>query len=150
MGTMQLDLAIAGEKIVIAGLALQVFTFVVFLVAALDFQMRMDRRERTTTLASASASTTKGHLPVWRKTLYILYNVSTLILFRCTFRLVEYSMGNAAYLMKHEWTLYCFDAVPMVLVLVLLAVLRPSRYVEQALGKARIESAGETGLVEGK
>ncbi|CAN9464663.1 unnamed protein product [Alternaria alternata] len=90
MGTMQLALALAGEKIVIAGLALQVATFVVFLIASFDFQIH------------------------WKKMLYILYSVSALILFRCTFRLIEYAMGNAAYLIAHEWTLYCFDAVPMV------------------------------------
>jgi hypothetical protein len=45
MGTMQLSLALAGEKIVIAGLALQVATFVVFLVASFDFQIRMNRRQ---------------------------------------------------------------------------------------------------------
>lgn len=144
MGTMQLELAIAGEKIVIAGLALQVATFVVFLVASVDFQARMSRKEYPAFSAS------EERLPAWRKTLYILYSVSALILFRCTFRLVEYSMGNAAYLMAHEWALYCFDSVPMVLVLVLLAVLRPSQYVQQDLGKAEVESDGETGRRESK
>ncbi|RMZ71212.1 rta1 domain-containing [Pyrenophora seminiperda CCB06] len=145
MGTMKLELAIAGEKIVIAGLALQVATFVVFLGAALDFQGRMRGKPRAT---AASAAVPGEPLPVWLKTLYILYSVSALILFRCTFRLIEYSMGNAAYLIAHEWTLYCFDTVPMVLVLVLLAVLRPSQYVEQGRGKAEVDSDGEMGLEE--
>ncbi|KAJ4362299.1 hypothetical protein N0V83_010392 [Neocucurbitaria cava] len=107
MGTMQLALALAGEKIVIAGLALQVATFVVFLVAAVDFQTRMSRKAAhtpyTTTAAPSSADD-------WKKMLYILYSVSALILVRCTFRLIEYSMGNAGYLISHEWTLYVFDA----------------------------------------
>lgn len=146
MGTMQLKLAIAGEKIVIAGLALQVATFVVFLVASVDFQVRMNRKQ----YAASAFSASKERLPAWRKTLYILYSVSALILFRCTFRLVEYSMGNAAYLMAHEWALYSFDSVPMFLVLVLLAVLRPSQYVQQDLGKAEVESDSETGRLESK
>jgi hypothetical protein len=137
MGTMQLALALAGEKIVIAGLALQVATFIVFLVASIDFQIRMNRKR---THASAD----------WKKMLYILYSVSALILFRCAFRLVEYAMGNAAYLIAHEWTLYCFDAVPMFLVLVLLLVLQPSRYVEGSLEKSQVDGDRETGIVESK
>jgi hypothetical protein len=95
MGTMQLKLALAGEKIVIAGLALQVATFIVFLVASIDFHIRMNHKPD-------GADNTN-----WRKMLWILYSVSALILFRCTFRLIEYAMGNAAYLIAHEWTLYC-------------------------------------------
>ncbi|EUC35468.1 hypothetical protein COCCADRAFT_90632 [Bipolaris zeicola 26-R-13] len=124
MGTMQLSLAIAGEKIVIAGLALQVATFMVFLVAAGDFHLRMKRRV-------AGASGPVIDTP-WERMLYILYSVSALILLRCVFRLIEYSMGNAAYLIAHEWTLYCFDAVPMFLVVVLLLLFEPPRYVAQA------------------
>ena len=86
----------------------------------------------------------------WKKMLYILYSVSALILFRCTFRLIEYAMGNAAYLIAHEWTLYCFDAVPMVLVLVMLLVLQPSRYVEGDLRMAQADSDGETAVIERK
>jgi hypothetical protein len=137
MGTMQLALALAGEKIVIAGLALQVATFVVFLIASFDFQIRMNKKAD-----HASAD--------WKKMLYILYSVSALILFRCTFRLIEYAMGNAAYLIAHEWTLYCFDAVPMVLVLVMLLVLQPSRYVEGNLRMAQADSDGETAVKERK
>ncbi|KAI4652071.1 hypothetical protein J4E93_002268 [Alternaria ventricosa] len=137
MGTMQLALALAGEKIVIAGLALQVATFIVFLVASFDFQIRMNKKAD-----HPSAD--------WKKMLYILYSVSALILFRCTFRLIEYAMGNAAYLIAHEWTLYCFDAVPMFLVLVLLLVLQPSRYVEGNLGKPQVDRDPEIGTVERK
>jgi hypothetical protein len=114
MGTMQLSLALAGEKVVIAGLALQVFTFVLFLCAALDFQIRMQRR-----LGRGEMSDSNGQ---WKSMLKLVYALSALILFRCVFRLVEYAMGNAAYLIAHEWTLYAFDAVPMMTVLILLFV----------------------------
>lgn len=116
MGTMQLSLALAGEKVVIAGLALQVATFVVFLVAAVDFHARMKHTSKT------EQGMDNG---VWRKMLLVLYTLSSLILLRCVFRLVEYVMGNAAYLISHEWTLYVFDGVPMLAVLALLFVWRP-------------------------
>lgn len=139
MGTMQLDLAIAGEKIVIAGLSLQVATFIVFLVASIDFHIRMNRKDRTTTTEAAGD---------WKKMLWILYSVSALILFRCTFRLIEYSMGNAGYLIAHEWALYTFDAVPMFSVLVLLFVLQPAKYVAQERRKIDDLSDGETAMVQ--
>jgi hypothetical protein len=142
MGTMQLKLAIAGEKIVIAGLALQVATFVVFLVASIDFHIRMNRKDST-----ADNGETTGN---WRKMLWILYSVSALILFRCIFRLIEYAMGNASYLIVHEWTLYAFDAVPMFLVLILLLVLQPATYVSQGTERIKDSSDGEMGTVQNK
>ncbi|KAJ4290375.1 hypothetical protein N0V90_010591 [Kalmusia sp. IMI 367209] len=123
MGAMKLNLAIAGEKIVIAGLSLQVATFVLFLIAAIDFQIRMERKA---TIASTWGSASNGD---WKKMLWILYSVSSLVLLRCIFRLIEYAMGNASYLIAHEWTLYVFDTVPMFLTVVLLLVLQPTKYV---------------------
>lgn len=120
MGTMQLSLAIAGEKIIIAGLSLQVATFVAFIIVATDFHIRMNRKARNTPVADSSDE--------WRKMLWILYSVSSLILLRCIFRLIEYSMGNASYLMAHEWCLYVFDTVLMVLVLILMLILQPTKY----------------------
>jgi hypothetical protein len=151
MGTMQLSLALAGEKIVIAGLALQVATFVVFLIASVDFQIRMNRLSPQPALRTTFSSTrSSSDADNWRKMLYILYSVSALILFRCTFRLIEYAMGNAAYLIAHEWTLYCLDAVPMFGVLVLLLVLQPSKYVTEELGKGQEAGDEEAGVMESK
>lgn len=142
MGTMKLHLAIAGEKIVIAGLSLQVATFIVYLIASIDFHRRINRKTKTNSAENLSDE--------WKRLLRILYIVSALILFRCLFRLIEYAMGNAAYLIAHEWTLYVFDAVPMFLVLVLLLVLQPTKYVSLEAKKNEIEEAVEAGLVETK
>lgn len=129
MGSMKLKLVLAGEKIVIAGLALQVATFVFFLIAAIDFQVRMERK------AAVSASLCTSASNNWRKLLWILYSVSSLVLGRCIFRLIEYVMGNAAYPTVHEWTLYVFDTTPMFLVVVLLLVFQPTKYVEKEYKK---------------
>ncbi|KAL6704273.1 hypothetical protein ACN47E_008337 [Coniothyrium glycines] len=142
MGTMQLNLAKAGEKIVIAGLALQVATFGIYLIASIDFHRRMIR----STVTGEHTDVRLGDKHNWRKLFYILYSVSALILFRCGFRLVEYAMGNAGYLIAHEWTLYCFDAVPMFLVLVLLLVLQPAKYVTNASVEVQ-ESSDEEAIV---
>jgi hypothetical protein len=140
MGTMQLKLALAGEKIVIAGLALQVATFIVFLVASIDFHIRMNQKTQASTEVDMNGD--------WKKMLWILYSVSALILLRCAFRLIEYAMGNASYLISHEWTLYVFDSVPMFLVLMLLLVLQPSKYVSQQSEKVEEPSDGETGVAQ--
>lgn len=113
MGTMELSFALAGEKVVIAGLALQVATFVIFLVAAIDVHVHVNRASHVERNISHDA---------WKEMLCGLYILSALVLFRCVFRLIEYTMGNAAYLISHEWTLYTFDGVPMLVVLVLLFV----------------------------
>jgi hypothetical protein len=141
MGTMQLKLALAGEKIVIAGLSLQVATFVVFLIASIDFHIRMNRKTKAAAVSGEAAGD-------WKKMLWIIYSVSALILFRCTFRLVEYAMGNSGYLIAHEWTLYAFDAVPMFLVLVLMLVLQPTKYVSQVTEKVRGTDDAEMGRAQ--
>ncbi|KAJ4355409.1 uncharacterized protein N0V89_003425 [Didymosphaeria variabile] len=142
MGTMKLNLALAGEKIVIAGLALQVATFVFFLIAAIDFQIRMERKAAVPSSHGTAASTD------WRKILWILYSVSSLVLFRCIFRLIEYAMGNAAYLIAHEWTLYVFDTVPMFLTVVILLVLQPTKYVAKEYRKGSGGDLGDESQLE--
>lgn len=127
MGSMKLPLVLAGNKIVIAGLSLQVATFVFFLVAAIDFQIRMKRK------SSSSRTASDGD---WKKMLCILYTVSALILFRCIFRLIEYALGNATYLVSHEWTLYAFDTVPMFCTVTFLLVLQPTRYVAKEYSRS--------------
>lgn len=140
MGTMQLQLALAGEKVVIAGLTLQIATFVIFLIACIEFHMRMNKKSKHDTLDGCSNN--------WRKMLCTLYSLSVLVLFRCIFRLIEYTMGNAAYLIAHEWTLYTFDAMPMFLVLVLFLTLQPSKYALPHDRKTDESSDGELRLVQ--
>jgi hypothetical protein len=104
-----------GEKVAIAGLVLLVASFGLFLAQSLFFDFRM---RLAPTVRSASLS--------WKPDLYALYAASVLIFVRSVFRLVEYSQGNAGYLISHEWTLYVFDTTLMFTVLVLFNVLHPS------------------------
>lgn len=46
----------------------------------------------------------------------MLYAVSVLIFIRSVFRIVEYGFGTDGYPLRHEWTLYTFDSVPMAIV----------------------------------
>lgn len=113
----QSSLTKIGQYIVLAGLILQIITFVLFLVTSFTFKSRMDRDH---TLLSVSAD-----VP-WKKHLFSLYAVSAMILLRSIFRVVEYGLGNNGYLLSNEWPNYVLDALPMLVAMVLFAIWHPS------------------------
>ncbi|CAG5166856.1 uncharacterized protein ALTATR162_LOCUS6988 [Alternaria atra] len=98
------------EGIVITGLLIQVIMFALFAVAAVIFRNRI--RSRPT------PESYDTDIP-WRRTLWVLFIVSFLIMIRSVCRVVEYAMGNDGYLLRHEWAMYIFDSVPMFAVTVL-------------------------------
>jgi hypothetical protein len=97
------------KVVVIVGLAIQLISFSIFWLTALVFERRIRRSPTPESLESV--------VP-WKKFLYMLYVVSTLIIIRSAFRVVEYVLGTDSYPLKHEWTLYIFDTVPMSIVMV--------------------------------
>jgi hypothetical protein len=56
-------------------------------------------------------------------------------------------MGNAAYLISHEWTLYVFDGVPMFVVLAILLVWQPKKEKTVENKKVSHSSDSELGAV---
>ncbi|OQE26720.1 hypothetical protein PENSTE_c005G04492 [Penicillium steckii] len=111
------DLTSVGQDIVLAGLALQIVTFVVFLITAIIFHKRMHLHPTQTILYE--------NVP-WKRHLNALYIISAMILVRSIFRIVEYGLGNDGYLLSNEWPNYIFDAVPMLIAMVCFAVWHPS------------------------
>lgn len=107
-----------GEGIVIGGLMIQIIMFGLFAVTAVIFQRRIERSPTTESCSSA--------LP-WQKSMRMLYIVSALIMIRSVFRVAEYAMGNDGYLLRHEWTLYVFDATLMFIVMVVYYFWYPTR-----------------------
>ncbi|KAH6643427.1 RTA1 like protein-domain-containing protein [Truncatella angustata] len=103
-----------GEKIIIVGLFVQIVMFGLFVVTAILFHRRQSRY-------GVHHSSTEHSIP-WKKHLWVLYSVSTLILIRSIFRVVEYLQGNKGYLISHEVFLYCFDALLMAAVMAVLLV----------------------------
>lgn len=118
------DNAQLGENIVVAGLFIQIVVFGFFVVTAGVFQVRMQRRP--TVEAEDPAS-------LWREDLGMLYTASGLIMVRSIFRVVEFIMGYDGYLLRHEWTLYVFDAVLMLLVMVVFLLRYPGRAINPDL-----------------
>lgn len=110
-----LDLFEIGEKIIIAGLFVQIAFFGFFVATAVQFHRRL--LVDTEPLSKES----KASIP-WKKHLAVLYTVSAVILIRSIFRVVEYLQGNGGYLISHELFLYIFDTLLMVLVMAIFLV----------------------------
>lgn len=107
-----------GEDIVILGLFIQIVSFSLFFLTAVVFQVRMKK----------SPTPESYHVEApWKQTLFMLYAVSILILVRSIFRVIEYIQGQSGYSLRHEWTLYVFDSVPMFIVTVIFYLQYPSK-----------------------
>jgi hypothetical protein len=107
----------AGEKIILAGLFMQIVSFGCFIATSTVFHRRCRKHP---TAASMSPS-----LP-WENMMITLYVVSLLIMLRSVFRVVEYIQGNAGYLLRTELPLYVFDASLMVITMVIFLAAYPS------------------------
>ena len=112
-----------GNNVILGGLILQIMVFVVFLLTALLFQTRINKQPTTAALdgpLGERAPSRGGRFGTltWKKLMLGLYVTSVLITIRNLFRVIEYGMGWTSYLLVHEWPLYVFDGILMVLVLV--------------------------------
>lgn len=114
-----------GEDVTVAGLAVQLTYFSIFMVTCGIFHRRI--RNNPTQQASALAARLRSKTTrTWETVLYGLYIASILILVRSIFRLVEYVQGNAGYLISHEVFMYVFDAALMWVTMVVMNAAHPS------------------------
>jgi hypothetical protein len=127
-----LELYKIGEKIIIAGLFVQIFIFGFFVCTSLLFHRRLHREP---------TSMVRQQVIPWSRHLYVLYTTSAIILVRSIFRVVEYLQGNDGYLISREIFLYIFDTILMAAVMVVFLVW----YVDD-LEKRKIEPEQETEL----
>ncbi|KAL1884037.1 hypothetical protein Daus18300_000146 [Diaporthe australafricana] len=112
-GTLEaLDL---GSRIITVGLFVQLAFFGLFIVAAVHFNIKINRMP---TVQSSSS------IP-WEKHMKALYVASVLIMVRSIFRVAEYLQGFDGYILRHEMYLYIFDAALMFFVMVLFNVIYP-------------------------
>ncbi|KAJ5360704.1 hypothetical protein N7517_009895 [Penicillium concentricum] len=105
-----------GSNIVVAGLVIQVIMFGLFIVTSIVFEVRMRRSPPTATFDEQIN---------WMSRVRTLYAVSALILIRSIFRVVEYAAGNDGYPLTHEWMLYVFDSVLMIISMVIWGIWYP-------------------------
>lgn len=105
-----------GMTIVMGGLGVQLVAFVGFITMGAVFHRRLNN-EPTTTSRRPNLK--------WRRHMWMLYTVSTLILVRSTFRLIEFAEGPEGGLMKTEALIYVFDASLLFLTTICLAAVYP-------------------------
>ena len=118
-----------GNTIVIAGLGIQLGALVFFILNASVFHRRLNQEPTTTA--------TGTHVR-WRRHLWALYSVCTLILVRSVFRLTEFIEGPEAAIYKKEAYLYVFDSTLMFLTVLIMAVVHPGMLL-RAVRKAEIQ-----------
>lgn len=102
-----------GEKIILAGLFIQIVVFGFFVITSGLFHRKC--------LKNPILAARENAFP-WKLDLKVLYTVSIIILVRSVFRVVEYLQGNGGYLISHEVFLYIFDAISMTIVMVIFLI----------------------------
>ena len=125
-----LELYDIGEKVIIAGLFVQIVVFGFFVVTSILFHRRL--------LLQPTNESSSGGVP-WRRDLWILYLTSFIILVRSIFRVIEYLQGNGGYLISHEIYLYIFDTLLMAIVMGVFAVWYIGHLQSKKDGRGRTE-----------
>ena len=118
--------ATLGANIIVGGLVLQLIFFGIFIAVTAAFDRAMH--------ACPTARSTKPEVANWRKHLKVMYITSGLIMVRNIVRVVEYAQGSGGYLLDHEFVLYVFDALLMLVVMMILNVWHPSEIMAFAKG----------------
>lgn len=112
-----------GRIITVVGRILQILLLGAFIAVATKFQIGMQHWPSGPSLNPKSQ---------WRRTVKLLCIASAAIVARSLFRAVETGCGARGYLLSHEWTLYAFDAVPMLAVMAMYTLWFPGVEGEEA------------------
>lgn len=133
MGTVTMAYGGEGEQgkavdLVAGGLIFQLVAFIIFMLLAWKIHFRLNREP--TEISS------QMH---WRKYFWALYVTSMLVLVRNLVRVMEFLQGSDGTVASHEAYLYIFDAVPMFLVVAIMAAVYPGRLMKAARRKAIVD-----------
>jgi hypothetical protein len=116
-----------GSHIIVVGLFVQLAFFGFFMVIAICFHRR---------LLLVPTIQSRSSFP-WKKHIWTLYGVSSLIMVRSVFRVVEYLQGSDGSLLQHEYYIYALDALLMFAVMVVFNVIHPSEVTGWTKGNSR-------------
>lgn len=133
LGSKKMDMMDMGEKLIIAGLFVQIGFFGFFMVVTVIFHLRL--RKNPTPTSETLMEKPRIHSvfkfrKTWKLLLNVLYITSALILVRSVFRAIEYIQGHDGYLIRHEVFLYIFDSMLMAWVVVAFNVVHPTDILE--------------------
>ncbi|KAK4957455.1 hypothetical protein LTR10_005418 [Elasticomyces elasticus] len=126
----------AGSHIVLVGLIVQIVIFCFFVLVAVVFHRRMNAKPTYIDLS----------LP-WKKSVYVLYITSCLVLVRNIVRVVEFAQGFKGFIENHEVFLYVFDGVPMAALVFIYNVWYPSTLSGKARRDASMDDTAEKDTV---
>jgi hypothetical protein len=116
-----------GSHIIVVGLFVQLAFFGFFMVIAICFHRR---------LLLVPTIQSRSSFP-WKKHIWTLYGVSSLIMVRSVFRVVEYLQGSDGSLLQHEYYIYALDALLMFAVMVVFNVIHSSEVTGWTKGNSR-------------
>ncbi|GAM42019.1 RTA1 domain protein [Talaromyces pinophilus] len=143
----------AGIGVLIFGLALQLVTFLLFLVLVIWYDVRVGptkssgRDEVRSVLTGIYIS--GFFITVSKPSTGALERkqsneITDRQQVRLIYRLIEFSMGIGTYTWNHEWPLYVLEAVPMLLAMITLGWYHPARYLPEGLPKSTELESRET------
>ncbi|OBT70488.1 hypothetical protein VE03_00293 [Pseudogymnoascus sp. 23342-1-I1] len=114
------DQALRGIRIYMAGISLQETFIIVFVGFAVTFHKRLLKAEETGLFERTGKKN-------WRRLLYTIYLSLLLITIRIIFRLIEFAggSGDSNPLPRREIYFYLFDAIPMFLAILIMAITPP-------------------------
>ncbi|KAH7116083.1 RTA1 like protein-domain-containing protein [Dendryphion nanum] len=115
----------AGRVILVLGLILQMSCFASFAVIAVRYFF-ISRQWRNEDL---------GDWKMWRKLSLMINIAAGLITLRAIYRTMEIPHDKSSglqYLQSHEWCFWTFDALPIIITLIVFAAWHPGRYLPQS------------------
>lgn len=101
-----------GERIIIAGLIIQIVFFGLFIVVMGIFQYRISHKPSPAAMHYRYQPSSARN---WQMILVVLMICSVLVFIRSIVRCVEYAQGYDGYIISHEVFLYIFDGLLMFL-----------------------------------
>ena len=115
------------NNILLAGLAVQSFTFLIFLLLLITFKQSLNRDQRF------------GWR--WNQPFFAIVGIASLLVFiRTLFRLAETSQGVFGFLSTHEVFFGCLEFMPVVVAVSLLAIWHPGRWLNQTSKANRVRN----------
>ncbi|WRT67287.1 uncharacterized protein IL334_004254 [Kwoniella shivajii] len=118
------------NNILIAGLAIQCFSFTCFLFILLSmiYRLRSHSSTNLTSNSSSSSSSSPGSTKLPRF-LYTILITACLILLRTTFRLAESGQGFFGFASTHESLFGTLEFLPVILALIIWSIYPPSKFI---------------------
>lgn len=127
-----------GRTIALAGVSIQIGAFGLFTIIAARFhftsrRFAADLERRFRAVPGDKFVTLEGSerkfKPRWRTLLYAINFSCAMIIVRSIYREIDFAMGKQGYTQKHEWCVYVFDAIPMILLVIVYTITPPGAYV---------------------